>query len=479
MLPTDNGAELANLIQSHQAISILDGSYKLNISTCAWHLQGVRTTFEGSTLVPSLSSQENDAFRSELCGILCQVSSINLICKLHSIHQGTILICCDNYEALFQAFHLTFEQRYIPTHSDLLLSIYEQLQQLKINTIPYWVKGHQDKKTPFHKLHPLSQLNVIVDSKAKSLLCRVQSNYTPTYHSLHPYLQIHHRQQTITSPYISTLYYSIYCQKIYQYWINKSILTQFTITSVDWFHLGKAMRSLTNNRKQWITKFITNTFGVGVKMKQWGKRNSDYCPHCNHPEDNIHVLQCFSLQASITWALSIQRLKASLTRKQIQPSLIHIILIMLNTWRQHQRIRLRHVSNQWLHLLQDQSELGWNNFMMGRLSTTWKDILNSPTTYINNQLPPHPPSPKYIITQIWNFSYSMWDCRNAYLHDPAVNHPLLREYKINLELQKEYNLGSDTLQDQDKYLYRSTLAQLLNKSTSNKTEWLQTVRAAR
>lgn len=212
-LPTDNGNEIAHLIRTHQAISISDGSYKNNLSTCAWNIQGTRTTFEGSTIVPVTSIYEHDAFCSELCGLLCQIVTVLLVCSFHAITEGTILICCDNYEALYQAFHLSFEQRYTHQHADILLSIHDHLQKCPIHTIPYWVKGHLDKTIPFEQLHPLSQLNVIVDAKAKELRKRIASTYCPTYHILHPYFQIQHNTHFISSPYVNSLYSSIYCQK--------------------------------------------------------------------------------------------------------------------------------------------------------------------------------------------------------------------------------------------------------------------------
>ena len=125
--------------------------------------------------------------------------------------------------------------------------------------------------------------------------------------------------------------------------------------------------------------------------------------------------------------------------------------------------------------LAEQSRIGWDNFIMGRVSTRWKTVfVKMYTDYRTKQV-----TTAKMIEQMYEILFQMWDLRNSVLHNKQHIHPILGEEKINNEIIKQLNLGQEGLLPNDYHLINTEPHRLLKRSIIEKKEWLSTVQAAR
>ena len=65
--------------------------------------------------------------------------------------------------------------------------------------------------------------------------------------------------------------------KAIDYWTEKGRIQEGIDSDIQWELLGAAIRGLPPGRQLWSAKYFSGWEGTGVKMKQWGKRDTDKC----------------------------------------------------------------------------------------------------------------------------------------------------------------------------------------------------------
>ena len=148
----DNKQEIVDAIKSGTAIAISGRSYKDDIGTAAMILEA--PTGEGLTVsmcVPG-PPQCQDAYRSELAGLLSILCIAELLVEQFAITDGSIEVGCDGQGALHRAFRDIGYATPAGKHFDLLLVIHAKLNKSPLVWKYCHVYGHQDE---LHKDHPL------------------------------------------------------------------------------------------------------------------------------------------------------------------------------------------------------------------------------------------------------------------------------------------------------------------------------------
>ena len=117
-------------------------------------------------------------------------------------------------------------------------------------------------------------------------------------------------------------------------WVNqKKRFTKSGFLDVDWNANKIAMKSLTNSRRQWVTKFESGICGTGRMMKLWKQRVIDNCPRCGAPNENTtHVLQCISDSTSVIWENSLGALENCLRDNKTCPDLRKLLVKVIDQW---------------------------------------------------------------------------------------------------------------------------------------------------
>ena len=127
--------------------------------------------------------------------------------------------------------------------------------------------------------------------------------------------------------------------------------------------------------------------------------------------------------------------------------------------------------------VKEQATLGWDQFLLGRISNKWSPIQSRHYKRIHSRRTGERWAINLII-KIWEFHWSMWNHRNECLHGTG-NHEILGSKHLEKEIATELKKGCALLQPTEKYLFSLTMKQVREWSALRKKKWLRTVQAAR
>ena len=126
--------------------------------------------------------------------------------------------------------------------------------------------------------------------------------------------------------------------------------------------------------------------------------------------------------------------------------------------------------------LEEQHDIGWDNFMKGRLSYKWGEAQQYfynkfyPSSGYNRERWMHK-----TITAVWQIFMLIWKARNAHLHDAIDND---ESTHLNLRIKHAYGKLRHSVAQSDKLLFTMTLKDRLDSSVYAKLAWLEAVRIA-
>ena len=206
--------------------------------------------------------------------------------------------------------------------------------------------------------------------------------------------------------------------------------------------------------------------------KIYGK--SAQCPRCGQDENFQHVIACSDEDATTLRETHIAK-AISLLQKNISASAASATKQYLLAWREGTEISNRlYIPTDLKSLFSDQSELGWEAFCYGRVSTSWQKHTTSVDSHNNPKRWVHA-----LVTKLCQTIWHMWDHRNSILHDPAGRVCTTEHSQLNAQIRLQYWIGSLDLHPTDEKLFRKPMESICNKSIERKTLWLQDVRKAR
>ena len=130
-------------------------------------------------------------------------------------------------------------------------------------------------------------------------------------------------------------------------------------------------------------------------------------------------------------------------------------------------------------LTQSQDLIGWRWFMEGMIS---KEITGIKKSYILLSIY-HLSIERWmtgLITKLLEVTHGKCLYRNVHVHNSiSGTTATLRKEEIQMEIEKHQELGTDSLEEGDKYLMEINLEDLENTSGEKQQYWLLAIRAAR
>jgi hypothetical protein len=94
--------ELVKWLESGDAITVSDKSYKEDMGTSSWWILSKRNEkniIAGANFVPGRAHYQS-SYRSELAGMFSIIVFISLVVEFYKLDQGRLEIACDGIEAL-------------------------------------------------------------------------------------------------------------------------------------------------------------------------------------------------------------------------------------------------------------------------------------------------------------------------------------------------------------------------------------------
>ena len=181
-------------------------------------------------------------------------------------------------------------------------------------------------------------------------------------------------------------------------------------------------------------------WATAKEMNKRDRSHSPRCTRCQHPtEDSYHIFRC-SESLTIQTATTHQ-LRTFLQTHRVAPLMTTVIIHQLTCWYQQSSFSFpfhEHPQDLFLQNLQratqDQQEIGWSNFLRGRLALSWfttHDIYQQQrqlsSRFSATSLGPN------LVLQLWDISRQFWTHRNHSIHGATllaaqtIQHTLLQQ----------------------------------------------------
>jgi hypothetical protein len=173
---------------------------------------------------------------------------------------------------------------------DALAEIRGTIQALDTNLKPdtNWIKGHQDKDTPYDELPLQAQLNCDADALAEEYLREAIIDFTKMPIMPTSGCQLHLPQGTITHGIKRELKFARSVPPLKEKLKLKHCWSDEEIDDINWAAHGRALRRH-DKRRETMVKYLNDILPLG-------KRDPKYpptCPSCPAPiEDQDHFWNC-------------------------------------------------------------------------------------------------------------------------------------------------------------------------------------------
>jgi hypothetical protein len=458
-----------------QVIAVSDGSFMKanNGAATAWIIESHCKTqwIMGSIHTPG-PTEALSAYRSELTGLAAISVTLRILsqCCPSPPH---IIIACDGLSALNV---LTTNKDDISANSlnaDLQSLIADIWAEIPTRPFPLHVKGHQDETGT--TLNRLEQLNIMMDSLAR--LTALERRPLGVSLSIPPLgLQsVWYKGDRIPGNLYRSLYNKIASDQIWNYFSTKLFSSPQVLPLIHTSAFHRARNTSATSLNIFISKWLSNTLATGLVMQRRQHRVFNRCPRCNHwGEDRLHIVICWDVRATIVWKKQIDTLTNLLHQEYTAPEIQQFLLTGLQEFRKHPRQN----SPEPPLWKTETSQIGWLNTISGFLSHS---IVQRQDDHYKRlgMLRTGAGWASKLIRQFWHIIHQLWVNHNEILHQKGVIHSISGAALLDIEIEREYDLGCQNLPATLHRWYNMPKDQLLRQSIEYKKGWLLLIKTVK
>ena len=126
-----------------------------------------------------------------------------------------------------------------------------------------------------------------------------------------------------------------------------------------------------------------------------------------------------------------------------------------------------------------QSEIGWDNFLLGRWSPAWR-LLQTDHYKALGSLKSGRRWAAAVIHQLMMTAWDLWQYRNNRLHQNDGPRALAEHASLNLRIEEQVHLGTAGMLPSSRHLLQhNPIYKLRSMTIPNKSFWLHSVRIGR
>ena len=357
---------------------------------------------------------------------------------------------------------------------DILEEIRKACDEVDVRFELKWVKGHQDDDKTWEQMSLEARTNCKADRLAEKhqeewlvddlgKVLRLPSNKA----------QFNLPWGTITNKLKTELRVTRTQGDLAQKIIEDNQWAQETFHKVDWTVHGRSINRQ-HHKKTTLVKMLHDILPVGKRVYCYSTTNPLSCSTCGcDTEDTNHLYTC-PHQSRDRWRKQVHRnLRKKMEKSHTDQTLADIALEGLTSFLEGRAVDIHDLPDKYHKLLEEQDEIGWNNFLKGRWSKEWSrlqeehlisigaktDRLNG-TSWATN-----------MIGTIWTDWFELWTMRNEDRHgkDKSSRASAKRGQMIR-EVEALYMLASE-VHPEDTDIFDVELETLLQRSTSSLFSW--------
>jgi hypothetical protein len=276
------------------------------------------------------------------------------------------------------------------------------------------------------------------------------------------------------------IYQSLYNEKVIEYWAKKAQRHREAMRSVDWAICGAAFKKLPIPKQRRVTKHCSGHMACGRMMKLWKFQDHEECPRCpEQRETPLHVLECPAPSTTMTWERSVTKLQVWMELTHTMPELQTAIVTRLRQWKG--TIRGNPVWTAKFGLREAvmyQDELGWYNFLMGRISIQWKEVQHRYYQWLGKRNTGRKWATA-LIKKVWEVSWDMWDHRNKVRLNTVTPAQIRRNEALDALIHDEYLRGTTGMTPRDHHWLSHAKERILEYPYERKEQWGESIQLAR
>ena len=365
---------------------------------------------------------------------------------------------------------------------DIVRGIQVLLQSLPEITLQH-IPGHQDRKTSYHSLSLLAQLNVDADRLADKYQC--EFGHHQPHVPLTEWAGVHLilPQGTITSRYESALRYQSTGPPLMKYMQTKYGWNERTSSSINWRAHGASLRKHISKRTH-LTKFIHGILPTNYTLHRIDPVRR-VCPACKSKTEHWdHVLRCQTPVRSAWRIKMVGELDGVCAKWKTKPELRQLLYDALSGWLNHDspstkyRVSMSSYPTEVHRLIAQQNLIGWEHLFQGRFSVEWGRLQDEYyARLVNTDNTKRRTGHRWqttIIGKIWEQWFLVWATRNKDKHgvDSTARAYAARQ-EVDRGLRELYELRYH-MEPSVRELLCSDISGHYLKSTKYNQNWLLT-----
>jgi len=478
---------LEKAIADDSLVAVTDGSYikeqypNLNSAAFIFECSKGRGRLIGS--FPEKTKYAN-AYRGELLGLMAIHLILLSINRVNPTLTGSVQIYSDCLGALSRvddlpAFRIPSRCR----HSDILKNILVNCKELTFKLYFEHVDSHLDDHEELENLLRHQQLNVYCDYVAKKRIWDADPMNLPTQESfpLEPVCMFVEGEK-VTSESGELIRFHAHRQLAQDFFFSYGIFDPQQFMEVAWDHVFRTLRDNVPRMFQvWACKQVMDIAGTFHNLKLRKSREDDKCPSCELcPETCAHVLECTDAGRVDALYKTVDLMDDWMKKAGTDDGLA---TALVRYAKGRGGITMEEICStmhdKYQRIAQSQDRIGWRRFMEGMVSKEivsiqWEYLVLSGSSMTVDRWM------SGLIIKLLEVTHGQWLYRNIQVHDIVSGvEATLRKEEILMEIEKQQELGTEGLAEEDKYLMEINLDDLETTSGEKQEYWLLAIRAAR
>jgi hypothetical protein len=324
--------------------------------------------------------------------------------------------------------------------------IYEikELEKMGYYIVIRYVKAHQNKSKKKHKLDHFAKMNILADDLCKE--ARALPSQKQYYTFPQNKVDFSLNSNYINSKFAKTTTKAYHSMELCSYLQSKHHWSNATINKVWWNVYYKSSTKLSSNDRIRIIKFIHDKLPTNKRDHMKYKHHSEECAVCSEKESEDHILHCKSETRKQIRSVWIAEMKHYLSSPHTHTDVKNAIMNELENWLNpgSKTITFRPISREIQQALETQQNIGWRNFVRGRISMEWGEIIN---THIQIENITDETAEKWgtkLININWKYILQMWNLRNEDTIGKTLEEKTLKKKrKVLNELQHIIDTNPD------------------------------------
>ena len=263
-------------------------------------------------------------------------------------------------------------------------------------------------------------------------------------------------------------------KKIQEYLCNKHSWTDSIFTAIDWDAHGLGLKAIPYLQRITVIKLIHGWNATKRRRFQMGGVSNPDCQLCQAVETRTHIWECANKGFEEVREIELQKLCSQITKgieKEVGNALQIGIMNISDPTVVAQYTKEFVVDTQVASAVEEQTEIGWDNFMFGRIATQWKKVAQRPGTdwdpdrwAVNT------------VTAVLQALLILWKKRNTLVHGTEGETSKLELERVQRMIEKVYLEIGPRGKKEHEWLFNRSLAERETENYTQKIAWLDGVR---